>query len=184
MRYNFQADFVTMADGFAQIDVPKRALFKAAEVCDLVKVQPYVLRSWEAEFPALGVAKTAGMPRVYRRADVEQVARIKHLLLVEGLTLAGARRRLEEEGMPVASGAPLDELIGQNARERLTAVKRGLRSILDLLSGVKGAGEFRLAPPRGSSKARSMPVGRVKPSRGKTAARSRHAALPRRKRSA
>src|SRR5881396_94860 len=116
MRYNFQSDFATMADGFAQIDVPKRALFKAAEVCDLVKVQPYVLRSWEAEFPALGVAKTAGTPRVYRRADVEQVARIKHLLLVEGLTLAGARRRLEEETAPVGANAPvIDELIGRNA---------------------------------------------------------------------
>ena len=184
MRYTFQANFVTMADGFAQLDIPKRALFKAAEVCDLVKVQPYVLRSWEAEFPALGVAKAAGTPRVYRRADVEQVARIKHLLLVEGLTLAGARRRLEEEGTPVASAAALDELIGQNARERLTAVKRGLRSILDLLSGVKGAGELRLTAPRGSSKTRSMSVSRVKPSRGKTTARSRHAALSRRKRSA
>jgi DNA-binding transcriptional MerR regulator len=177
-----------MADVFAQLDIPKRALFKAAEVCDLVKVQLYVLRSWEAEFPALGVAKTAGTPRVYRRADVEQVARIKHLLLVEGLTLAGARRRLDEEGTPVASGAPLDELIGQNARERLTAVKRGLVSILDLLSGVRGAGEVRSAP-RGSSKVRSMPVGRVKhvgrikSSRGKTATRLRHGALSRRKRS-
>src|SRR5258706_16375973 len=143
------------------IEIPRRALFKATEVCDLVKVQPYVLRSWEAEFPGLGVAKTAGTPRVYRRSDVEQVARIKHLLLVEGLTLAGARRRLEEEGRPIASGAALEELIGQNARERLTAVKRGLRSILDLLSGVKSAGEFRLtAPPRGSSKARSK-IGRA-----------------------
>src|SRR5204862_6790466 len=144
MRYNFQSDFVTMADGFAQIDVPKRALFKAAEVCDLVKVQPYVLRSWEAEFPALGVAKTAGTPRVYRRSDVEQVARIKHLLLVEGLTLAGARRRLEEETALVGADAPaIDELIGQNARERLTTVKRGLRSILDLLAS--NGGGFRLA---------------------------------------
>ena len=70
-------------------------------MCDLVKVQPYVLRSWEAEFPELGVAKAAGGPRVYRRADVEQVLRIKHLLLVEGLTLAGARRKLEEEATPV-----------------------------------------------------------------------------------
>ena len=60
--------------------------------------------------------------------------RIKHLLLVEGLTLAGARRKLEEEAAPVAADAPaMVELIGQNARERLTAVKRGLRSILDLL---------------------------------------------------
>ncbi len=94
-------------------------------------MQPYVLRSWEAEFPQLGVAKSAGAPRTYRREDVEQVLRIKHLLLVEGLTLAGARRRLEEETAPVAANAPvIDELIGRNARERLTEVKRGLRSIL------------------------------------------------------
>jgi DNA-binding transcriptional MerR regulator len=78
----------------AVLEIPNRALFKAAEVCDLVKVQPYVLRTWEAEFPELGVSKSAGGPRVYRKADVEQVAKIKHLLLVEGLTLAGARRRM------------------------------------------------------------------------------------------
>ena len=136
-----------MPEVSAQVEIPKRALFKAAEVCDLVKVQPYVLRSWEAEFPALGVAKSSGGPRVYRRTDVEQVLRIKHLLLVEGLTLAGARRKLEEETSPVAADAPaIEALIGQNARERLTAVKRGLQSILDLL-GSRGNGEFRLAPP-------------------------------------
>jgi DNA-binding transcriptional MerR regulator len=128
------------------VEIPKRALFKAAEVCDLMKVQPYVLRSWEAEFPQLGVSKSAGGPRVYRREDVEQVARIKHLLLVEGLTLAGARRKLEEEFTPVAADEPvIDELIGRNARERLTEVKRGLRSILDLLSGRAGPQEFRLS---------------------------------------
>ena len=157
----------------AQVEIPNRALFKAAEVCDLVKVQPYVLRSWESEFPKLGVAKIAGGPRVYRRADVEQVLRIKHLLLVEGLTLAGARRRLDEEAAPVAADAPaIDELIGQNARQRLTEVKRGLRSILDLLSRSNGVhDEFHLAAPAMTSaaRARTMPVGRGKPSRGKAA---------------
>src|SRR2546423_11003073 len=148
MRYTFQADFVTMADAAAQVEIPKRALFKAAEVCDLVKVQPYVLRSWEAEFPDLGWSKAVGAPRVYRGEDVEQVLRIKHLLLVEGLTLAGARRRLEEETSPVAPDAPvIDELIGRNARERLTAVKRGLQSILDLLASRGGGGGVPLAPP-------------------------------------
>src|SRR3977135_1683610 len=81
-----------MSDISVQVEIPNRSLFKASEVCDLVKLQPYVLRSWEAEFPNLGVAKSAGTPRVYRRSDVEQVVRIKHLLLVEGLTLAGAGR--------------------------------------------------------------------------------------------
>ena len=159
-----------MPDFSAQVEIPKRALFKAAEVCDLAKVQPYVLRSWESEFPELGVAKTAGAPRVYRREDVEQVLRIKHLLLVEGLTLAGARRRLGEESATVAPDAPvIDELIGRNARERLTEVKRGLQSILELLTPTGDAAEFRLAPPasRPKSRVRALPAARVKRSRGK-----------------
>src|SRR5689334_13434727 len=162
----------------APVEIPNRALFKAAEVCDLAKLQPYVLRSWEAEFPELGVAKTAGAPRVYRRADVERVLRIKHLLLVEGLTLAGARRRIEEETAPVGADAPvIDELIGQNARERLTEVKRGLRSILDLLARTQGLEEFRLAPPpapprRASPRVRTMSASRAKAARGKVPARN------------
>jgi DNA-binding transcriptional MerR regulator len=136
-----------MAEISGQIDIPKRALFKASEVCDLLDVQPYVLRSWEAEFPDLGVSRSAGGPRVYRRSDVERVGRIRHLLLVEGLTLAGVRRRFEEEGAPVVADGPIEELIGQNARERLTALKRGLRSILDILERSNGGAEFELAPP-------------------------------------
>jgi DNA-binding transcriptional MerR regulator len=161
------------------LEIPNRALFKASEVCDLVKLQPYVLRSWEAEFPGLGISKAAGSARVYRRADVEQVARIKHLLLVEGLTLAGARRKLEEEATPViADEEAMSELLGRNARERLTAVKQGLRSILDLLGGKHNTREFRLAPP---PMAESKPSGRRheattlrgKPSRKPTPARSK-----------
>jgi DNA-binding transcriptional MerR regulator len=177
-----------MSELTGHIDIPKRALFKAAEVCDLVKVQPYVLRSWEAEFPDLGVSKSAGSARVYRREDVEQVARIKHLLLVEGLTLAGARRRLEEETAPVGAAADeIDELIGRNVRERLVDVKRGLRQILDLLAGHSGVSEFRLvaAAPAPARRA-AAPAARAKPSRGKPSA-ARHVPArggARRKRSA
>ena len=133
------------------LEIPNRALFKASEVCDLVKLQPYVLRSWEAEFPGLGVSKAAGSARVYRRSDVEQVARIKHLLLVEGLTLAGARRKLEEEAPPALDEPAINELLGRNARERLTAIKQGLRSILDLLGSKHDTREFRLSPPPAAS---------------------------------
>jgi DNA-binding transcriptional MerR regulator len=159
----------------AEVVIPKRALFKAGEVCDLVKVLPYVLRSWESEFPDLGIAKIAGGPRVYRRTDVEQVLRIKYLLLVEGLTLAGARRKLEEEKAPVGADAPaIDELIGQNARERLTLVKRGLQSILDLLTRSNGD-EFRLAAPPAPRARAAAPAARAKASRGK-ATPTKHAA--------
>jgi DNA-binding transcriptional MerR regulator len=129
-----------------ELAIPKRALFKAAEVCDLAQLQPYVLRSWEAEFQDLGVARTAGGPRVYRRADVERVLRIKQLLFVEGLTLAGARKRLaiERPAAPAAADDPaLGELFGEDARERIASVRDGLRGVLQLLS----SGEIRAAVP-------------------------------------
>ena len=118
------------------VEIPNRSLFRQPEVCEIAKLQPYVLRSWEAEFPDLGVAKTEGGPRVYRRADVERVLRLKHLLYVEGLTLAGARRKLNEE-QPEGSGALAEvaELFGADARERILQVKRGLRELSAMLAG-------------------------------------------------
>src|ERR671914_1680043 len=110
-----------------RVEIPNRSLFRQPEVCEIVQLQPYVLRSWEAEFPDLGVAKTEGGPRVYRRADVERVLRIKHLLFVEGLTLAGARRKLSEErGEAQQDGEALDmaALFGRDARERILQVRR------------------------------------------------------------
>ncbi len=122
----------------SQVEIPNRPLFKAAEVCELAKVQPYVLRSWEAEFKDLGVAKSGSTTRVYRRADIERVLRIKHLLLVDGLTLAGVRRKLDEESEPpldLGEPEPAQGTQGftADARERLGHVKRGLQSLLTLL---------------------------------------------------
>jgi DNA-binding transcriptional MerR regulator len=126
-----------MADTTSQVEIPNRALFKAAEVCDLAKVQPYVLRSWEAEFKDLGFLRNGSTARVYRREDVERVLRIKHLLLIEGLTLAGVRRRLEEEAEPPLEEEPAFQPVApgltSEARERIVRVRHGLRSLLDLL---------------------------------------------------
>ena len=113
---------------------PKRELFKAAEVCEVVQLQPYVLRSWEAEFPQIGQAAAGGGPRVYRRVDIELVLRIKQLVFDEGLTLSGARRRLEEDsGETNGATVLVDEMLGAGVREKLKTVKNGLQSILQML---------------------------------------------------
>jgi DNA-binding transcriptional MerR regulator len=125
---------------FPAVEIPNRSLFRQPEVCDIAQVQPYVLRSWEAEFPELGITKTKGGPRMYRRGDVELVLRIKHLVYVDGLTLAGARRKLAEERPALDEPSDLDELLGSDVRERLTLVKRSLRDLHTLLSGRPGNG--------------------------------------------
>ncbi len=119
--------------------IPNRPVFRAQEVCEIAEVQPYVLRSWEAEFPDLGVAKTASSPRIYRRADVERVLRLKHLLFVDGLTLAGARKRLNEEGRAtideIVTDADVAAMLNEQTRQGLTDIRRGLQWILGVLSG-------------------------------------------------
>jgi DNA-binding transcriptional MerR regulator len=118
-------------------------LYRAQEVCDLAQVQPYVLRSWEKEFPGIGVQKSDDSPRLYRQADLDQVLLIKRLVFNEGLTLAGARRKLEETASRTPAEVDHDvaevlDALASDARTRIAYVRDGLRSILQLLSNAPG----------------------------------------------
>ena len=136
----------------ASAESPKRGWLKAAEVCEQAQLQPYVLRTWEMEFSDLGVVKSPGGPRVYRRTDLERVLRIKQLVFGEGLTLAGARRKIEEERAgsdelpfddePAASGATLSA----DTRRRIVKVRDELRGLLAMLSRPRGNGRPDLEP--------------------------------------
>jgi DNA-binding transcriptional MerR regulator len=161
----------------ASTEIPNRSLFKPAEVCDVTQIQPYVLRSWETEFPELGIVRNG--TRVYRRQDVERVLRIKHLVFVEGLTLAGARRRLEEDAAPQltaedVSAAKLEERV----RLQIAGVREGLQSILQLLGtgGQKETGTvFDLLPQGSAPNAARRPSPQAKPKAAKERARTRAA---------
>jgi DNA-binding transcriptional MerR regulator len=137
----------------ASTEIPNRAAFKAAEVCTLAGLQPYVLRTWEAEFPDLGVASSADGPRIYRKTDVERVLQLKHLILVEGLTLAGARRKIvEAEGTAAEPDAEsmLPSMLSAEVRNRIQELRRGLEGILRMLSAEPGRAaqpaDFALEP--------------------------------------
>lgn len=138
---------------------PKHERLKAADVCQLAQIQPYVLRTWETEFPDLG-RSTSGGPRTYSRADVERVLRIRELVFGEGLTLAGARRRLEEAAEAAADGsAPASELVlvDERTRSRVMAVRRGLQSVLELLNRPVAGPSFELEAPAAAPGAARSP---------------------------
>jgi len=136
---------VTMAQASAESQ--KRSWLKAGEVCELAQVQSYVLRTWELEFPDLGVTKTPGGPRMYRRSDVDRVLRIKQLVFGDGLTLAGARRKIEEDRAALSDELPFEDeperpgrKLPADARRRIMRVRDGLRTLLALLSRPHGNG--------------------------------------------
>ncbi len=83
--------------------IPEKLFFRIGEVCELIKVQPHVLRYWETEFPMLAPQKNRAGQRVYRRKDVEMVMRIRDLLYEEKFTIAGAKKKLMDE---IRGGSP------------------------------------------------------------------------------
>ena len=129
--------------------IPNKLFFKIGEVCEITDTQPYVLRYWESEFPALAPAKNSSGQRIYRRRDIETVLRIKQLLYEEGFTIAGAKKRLESElqgrvdtpqptppgngGGEAAAGVSQTPDGATTGRDALKEVREGLREILTLL---------------------------------------------------
>ena len=120
--------------------IPNKLFFKIGEVCEITDTQPYVLRYWESEFPALAPAKNSSGQRIYRRRDIETVLRIKQLLYEEGFTIAGAKKRLEAEmagrvetPLPAGDGGAAAAEAGSDRVTALRQVREQLREILTLL---------------------------------------------------
>ena len=86
------------------VAIPEKLFFKIGEVCELAGVQAHVLRYWESEFPMLAPQKNRAGQRVYRKRDVEMALRIKELLYEDQYTIAGAKKRLNNE---IRGGAKL-----------------------------------------------------------------------------
>jgi DNA-binding transcriptional MerR regulator len=95
-------------DGLMEVSsrIPEKLFFRIGEVCELIKVQPHVLRYWETEFPMLTPQKNRAGQRVYRRRDVEIVMRIRNLLYEEKFTIAGAKKKLQDEMRGPAKSRP------------------------------------------------------------------------------
>lgn len=102
--------------------------FSISEVSELVDVPIYVLRQWEAKLPQLRPKRNRSNRRLYSRADIEIVRRIKQLLRHEKMTLDGVRLRLAEELH--GDGKPKTR---QSAIDLLDKIEAETRRLLDLL---------------------------------------------------
>ena len=109
-------------------------LYKIGEVCKMADVQPYVLRYWETEFPALAPNKSGGGQRLYSQREIDIILRIKQLLYSEGFTIAGAKKKLEgpiEDDVP--SVPPQAARPQSDLTKALRNVRTELRALLAML---------------------------------------------------
>jgi DNA-binding transcriptional MerR regulator len=141
--------------------VQKRLYYKIGEACKALGIQPYVLRYWETEFPALTPSKSRSGQRVYSEKELETIRRIKELLYEEGYTIAGAKKKLEAELAAGGEAAVRDDDETPEAPEPAEAVA-----------------EAPPAPPlRAKSRADSRAESRAEPAAPDTDASERERAL-------
>ncbi|HEX4283804.1 MAG TPA: MerR family transcriptional regulator [Terracidiphilus sp.] len=119
--------------------IPDRLYFKIGDVARICKVEAYVLRFWESQFPQLKPGKSGKGQRLYRRRDVEMALEIKRLVHGEGYTLSGARqalgavRRAEHQSrLPLPAGEPAKRL--DKAASVIGSARAELREIVGLLA--------------------------------------------------
>jgi DNA-binding transcriptional MerR regulator len=122
---------------------PKKLYYKIGEVCNLLGVEPHVLRYWETEFANLSPPKSKSGHRTYRPKDIELLLQIRKLLYEDGFTIAGARKQLRT-GTPSDHAEPRRRTAGpargrpkrsgsDAAGKPLEKVREELQNILTLL---------------------------------------------------
>jgi DNA-binding transcriptional MerR regulator len=128
--------------------IPDRLYFKIGDVARICKIEPYVLRFWESQFPQLKPNKSGTGQRLYRKRDVEIAVEIKRLVYGEGYTLSGARqvlgqsRRAEPQAAtPAPAQAPAATVAKKrdNVAEIIGRARVELREIAGMLGSPAGA---------------------------------------------
>jgi DNA-binding transcriptional MerR regulator len=123
--------------------VKKRIYYKIGEACKALDIQPYVLRFWETEFPALSPEKSRSGQRVYGEKELAIIRRIKTLLYDEGYTIAGAKKKLDGElaaGFD-GDGEPEPEAAeaggeGADTEREVDRLREGIAAALDDARGI------------------------------------------------
>ena len=98
-----------------------------SEVSELLETPAHVLRFWESKFYQIRPVKRAGGRRYYRPDDVALINGIRILLQDQGLTIRGAQRVLQENGVRhvMALGGELQPLQGEVPQAAVKGVGLG-----------------------------------------------------------
>ncbi len=77
-------------------DKTKKLYYSISEVAQMFDINESALRFWEKEFDILNPRKNEKGTRFYKEDDIESVRVIYFLLKEQGLTLAGAKKKLKD----------------------------------------------------------------------------------------
>ncbi|MCB9033816.1 MAG: MerR family transcriptional regulator [Chitinophagales bacterium] len=81
----------------------EKLYYSISEVAKMLDVNTSLIRFWEKEFPSLKPRKTAKGNRLFTQKDIENLKLIYYLVKEKGFTLEGAKNKLKEGNVVVAT---------------------------------------------------------------------------------
>jgi len=107
----------------------KKWTYSLEEISQITQLDSAVITNWEQEFYFIHTGETAGGDKIFRKKDLDIILRLKELLEQQNYTLAGAKRKIEEE-FQIRGTSPIHpELIKKTLfriREELKDIKTRL----------------------------------------------------------
>lgn len=105
-------------------NIAQKSYLSIGEVSRKLGVSVEVIRKWEREFPRqIRPLRTKGDVRLYSRKDIESIEMIQRLLHTEGMTVAGAQKKLKtRQGQ---------EEMQQEVISKLRNLRKELQDIVD-----------------------------------------------------
>ncbi|MDO4496262.1 MAG: MerR family transcriptional regulator [Bacteroidales bacterium] len=105
-------------------DIAQKSYLTIGEVARQLGVSVEVIRKWEREFPRqIRPLRTKGDVRLYNKKDVENIEMIQRLLHNEGMTVAGAQKKLTHNQSR--------EEAQQEVISRLRSIRKQLQDIVE-----------------------------------------------------
>lgn len=118
-------DLQTMAERTKR----EKLVYSLAEISRLTKIPSKTIEVWEKELYFLNSGHTSKGKKIFRKRDLDIIVRLKELLENDGLTLAGAKRRIERE-FKIRGAEPVHP---DRLKKLLFRVKEQLAEIADSL---------------------------------------------------
>lgn len=103
------------------VNLPEKRYYTIGEVAKAFDVKPSLLRFWENEFETIKPKKNSKGTRKYTPDNVKQIQFVYHLVKEKGMTLAGAKKQMNQMGNPEAKVLLLDKL--KKIRAELQSIK-------------------------------------------------------------
>ena len=104
----------------------EKMFYRIGEVAEMLKENISTVRFWTNNYPALLKPKRNGKNnRLYTPADIERLRQIQQLRRSDGLSIAGARKKIHREGNAALGDARLIASL-KKLREELVEIKEAL----------------------------------------------------------